>query len=65
MVKSLVEMHGGSAIVRSEGLGKGSEFIIWLPVVTPEQAVTGRHAIENYRTASCTIGKGIAHPGGG
>ena len=39
MVKSLVEMHGGSAVARSEGLGKGSEFIIRLPVVKSEQAV--------------------------
>jgi PAS domain S-box-containing protein len=39
MVKSLVEMHGGSAVARSEGLGKGSEFIIWLPVVKSEHAV--------------------------
>jgi PAS domain S-box-containing protein len=39
MVKSLVEMHGGSAVARSEGLGKGSEFIIRLPVVKSDQAV--------------------------
>lgn len=39
VVKSLVEMHGGSAVALSEGLGKGSEFIIWLPVVKSEQAV--------------------------
>ncbi len=33
LVKRLVEMHGGRIEVRSEGLGKGSEFIVRLPVV--------------------------------
>lgn len=32
----LLEMHGGSVEVRSEGLGKGSEFIVRLPVVKDE-----------------------------
>ncbi|WP_406699624.1 response regulator [Singulisphaera sp. Ch08] len=31
LVRNLVEMHGGSVEVRSEGLGKGSEFIVRLP----------------------------------
>jgi PAS domain S-box-containing protein len=39
MVKGLVEMHGGSAAARSEGTGKGSEFIIRLPVVKPQPGV--------------------------
>ena len=39
MVMKLVEMHGGSAAARSGGVGKGSEFIIRLPVMKPEQAV--------------------------
>jgi two-component system CheB/CheR fusion protein len=32
IVKSLVEMHGGSAEARSEGPGQGSEFILRLPI---------------------------------
>jgi len=32
LVKRLVEMHGGRVIARSEGSGKGSEFIVFLPV---------------------------------
>jgi len=32
LVKSLVEMHGGAVQVQSEGVGKGSEFIVRLPL---------------------------------
>jgi two-component system, sensor histidine kinase len=32
MVRTLVELHGGTVEVRSEGRGKGSEFIVVLPV---------------------------------
>jgi PAS domain S-box-containing protein len=32
LVRGLVEMHGGSVEARSEGLGKGSEFVVRLPV---------------------------------
>jgi CheY-like chemotaxis protein len=33
IVKRLVEMHGGSVSVRSDGPGAGSEFVVRLPVV--------------------------------
>ncbi len=33
IVKRLVEMHGGSADVKSDGHGMGSEFVVRLPVV--------------------------------
>jgi PAS domain S-box-containing protein len=32
LVKSLVEMHGGTVVAKSDGLGCGSEFIVCLPV---------------------------------
>jgi PAS domain S-box-containing protein len=33
LVKGLVELHGGTISARSEGLGKGAEFIVRLPLV--------------------------------
>jgi len=33
LVKRLVEMHGGKVEARSEGQGKGSEFVLRLPIV--------------------------------
>ena len=43
LVKSLVEMHGGTVEATSDGLGKGSEFTVRLPIlqasdVVPEEA---------------------------
>ena len=32
IVKSIVEMHGGTAQARSEGVGRGAEIIIRLPL---------------------------------
>jgi signal transduction histidine kinase len=34
IVKSLVEMHGGTIEAHSEGLGQGSEFVVRLPAPT-------------------------------
>jgi len=33
LVKSLVELHGGSVQAKSDGLGSGSEFVIRLPIL--------------------------------
>src|SRR5208337_1905155 len=38
VVRSLVEMHGGSVQAVSEGLGKGSEFVVRLPIWKAEEA---------------------------
>ncbi len=43
LVKSLVGMHGGSVAVKSEGLGRGSEFIVRLPL-QPAAAAAPREA---------------------
>jgi len=36
IAKRLVQMHGGTLDVRSEGLGKGAEFIVRLPLLASE-----------------------------
>ena len=36
LVRSLVEMHGGTVEARSEGLGRGSEFRVELPLVSAQ-----------------------------
>jgi PAS domain S-box-containing protein len=38
LARSLVELHGGTIGVRSEGLGRGSEFTVRLPVREPAPA---------------------------
>ncbi len=38
LVKTLVELHGGSVQVRSEGRGTGSEFVVRLPVSSDSPA---------------------------
>jgi PAS domain S-box-containing protein len=57
LVKRLVEMHGGSVEARSDGPGRGSEFMVRLPILvekpeitvpepTPEQpAIAGRRVL--------------------
>lgn len=45
LVKSLVEMHGGSIEAHSAGPGTGSEFVVWLPTIpasAPGRAEPGR-----------------------
>jgi hypothetical protein len=37
LVRALVEMHGGAVEAKSEGPGKGSEFIVRLPILKAPQ----------------------------
>jgi PAS domain S-box-containing protein len=41
LVRSLVELHGGTIEGHSEGLGTGSEFVVRLPVRPPGGAIPG------------------------
>jgi len=55
MVKSLVEMHGGSVSGQSAGLGLGSTFTVKIPVIDAEQidgCVTDEAVVPTKRTAA-------------
>jgi PAS domain S-box-containing protein len=39
LVRSLVEMHGGSVSAHSEGAGRGSEFIVRLPAASEKESM--------------------------
>lgn len=39
LTRRLVELHGGTLEARSEGLGKGSEFIVSLPIIANQENV--------------------------
>jgi signal transduction histidine kinase/CheY-like chemotaxis protein len=44
VVKSLVELHGGSVVALSGGVGRGSEFVVVLPLSDRQQAAWNRSA---------------------
>jgi PAS domain S-box-containing protein len=44
LVRQLVEMHGGSIRVESEGLGRGTTFTITFPTASQEQAIVPARA---------------------
>ena len=46
LVKSLIEMHGGTVAVQSEGLGRGSEFSLRLPAPTLKAQASAEPAQE-------------------
>jgi len=43
LVRTLVELHGGQVRARSDGLGRGSEFEIVLPLLAENISSTGTH----------------------
>jgi len=44
IVRKLVALHGGTVSARSDGPGKGSEFIVLLPALSQDQAVNEQSA---------------------
>jgi light-regulated signal transduction histidine kinase (bacteriophytochrome) len=44
LVKTLVELHGGRVAARSEGIGKGSEFVVSLPALEAKPQLQERLA---------------------
>jgi len=49
LVKSLVELHGGSVTVRSRGIGQGSVFEVQLPI-KPSEAISSAPGTVHHRT---------------
>jgi hypothetical protein len=45
LVRTLVEMHGGTVQVHSEGLGRGSEFTIRLPIAAATARPSSQPAV--------------------
>jgi signal transduction histidine kinase/DNA-binding response OmpR family regulator len=46
LVKRLVQMHGGEVIAQSEGVGKGSEFIVTVPIAIGDEAGAPAETVE-------------------
>ena len=55
MVRMLVELHGGRVEVRSEGLGRGSEFIVLLPLAGSPDALDFPPVAEQTAVGACRI----------
>ena len=63
IVRSLVNLHGGTVEAHSFGLGHGSEFVVRLPAAIVEEAPTNERAHLRKSDRRGTGGK--ADPGGG
>jgi len=60
LVRSLVDMHGGSVSARSDGEGKGSEFVVRLPLASasPAPAQPQDSPDETGTSRTCVVPKG-------
>ena len=58
IVRTLVERHGGSVSAHSDGVGRGSEFIVRLPKANPTRAETSPDAGPAATGATRTCGPG-------
>ena len=46
LVKKLIQLHGGSVEASSEGLGKGSEFVVRIPILTVDAIQSAARAAQ-------------------
>ena len=58
LVKQLVEMHGGQVAAESPGLGKGSTFVVRLPLAAT-QVINGRQVPGEENTSSLSVPRRI------
>jgi signal transduction histidine kinase/CheY-like chemotaxis protein len=64
LVRRLVEMHGGRVEVHSEGLGRGSEFLVRLPLSMPPNFLTPDILADpDYQTEEGELHAKLDHPG--
>jgi len=61
LVRSLVEMHGGSVTAHSEGRGRGSEFVVRLPLATAHAGAGDPSSVDS-RAARGDDATGASHP---
>ena len=54
IVRHLVELHGGTVLARSEGEGKGAEFIVQLPISAALQSAQPRDGVRLLPSAAAT-----------
>ena len=55
LVKRLVEMHGGSVVAYSEGIGKGARFTVRLPIVSALRTTHPDSVDDEASTRGCRI----------
>lgn len=58
LVKEIIKSHGGKIIVTSEGSGKGSTFIITLPVYQPNKKSIANKLLKKSKTKQTNINDG-------
>jgi signal transduction histidine kinase len=57
LARALIDMHGGTIEARSDGIGKGSEFSVWLPIAVRTEAFSPT-------VAPYEVARGMHDPGG-
>lgn len=59
LVRNLVSLHGGTVEASSDGVGKGSEFVVRLPLAKKEERSSPRQAAKRKTTETVSPGRRI------